>query len=443
MILAMLCALSLLFLIAVARRWKSSSLCAKQQQQQQRKSKLPKGAWCLPWIGETVQYFTQSPYQFYHERVSRYGGIFRSHLQGYPTVLTSTEEAARFVLVAHHKSFQPYYPIVGQFLGLNTMKKGLLDTIRKSLDIQTFPKPPLRSQRDYITSIDSIARWVLSAWDTQSPVRTAEESRKFTFHVVLHAILTLAPCDESMKLMHDYIYLLSWMESPRIRDLWSRSSMNQKKKEEIQAWLLPRIVERRTESVMKNDILQFLMGSVDENGEKLTDDELKECLFPMFIGGFETTAALLGWIIKYLAENPEVLQNVKAEHQSIRMAKTSNEEPLCCSDLDMMPLTWRVIQETLRLANIVPHTIREIVDDVDFKGILFPKGWKAYISFLSVHLSPKNYKNPLKFDPSRFEVSQDNGAYMPFGLGNHTCVGRLLVKLEIMIFIHYLVITYR
>ncbi|KAJ7528436.1 hypothetical protein O6H91_15G003500 [Diphasiastrum complanatum] len=302
------------FLAAVARQWKFRSLSVKQLQR--RCSKLPKGAWCLPWIGESIQFFLQSPYHFHDKHVSKYGGIFRSHLLGYPAIVTSTEEAAGFVLSTQQKSFKLYFPIVGQFLGVDTMKEGLFKTLRKSLDIQTFPKSQLRSRKDYVTSIDSIARWALGTWDTQSRIRTAEETRKFTFHVM-------------------------------------------------------------------------------------------------------------------------------AEHQRIRMAKTSIEEPLCCSDLDMMPLTWRVIQETLRLANIVPQTIRSIVEDVNFKGTLFPKGWKVYVSFLGIHLSPKNYKDPLKFDPSRFEASETKSVpYIPFGLGNHMCSGRLLVKLESMIFIHYLVNTY-
>jgi hypothetical protein len=69
-----------------------------------------------------------------------------------------------------------------------------------------------------------------------------------------------------------------------------------------------------------------------------------------------------------------------------------------------MPLTSRVIQETLRSASILSFTFREAVQDVEFQGYIIPKGWKVLPVFRSIHHSADFYPQPEKFDPSRFEV---------------------------------------
>lgn len=77
---------------------------------------------------------------------------------------------------------------------------------------------------------------------------------------------------------------------------------------------------------------------------------------------------------------------------------------LTWEDTKRMPLTSRVIQETLRSASILSFTFREAVEDVEFQGYFIPKGWKVLPVFRSIHHSPDFYPQPEKFDPSRFEV---------------------------------------
>ncbi|KAF3603203.1 hypothetical protein F2Q69_00033489 [Brassica cretica] len=108
-----------------------------------------------------------------------------------------------------------------------------------------------------------------------------------------------------------------------------------------------------------------------------------------------------------------------------------------------MPLTSRVIQETLRVASILSFTFREAVEDVEYEGYLIPKGWKVLPLFRNIHHSSDIFSNPSKFDPSRFEVAPKPNTFMPFGNGTHSCPGNELAKLEISIMIHHLTTKYR
>lgn len=108
-----------------------------------------------------------------------------------------------------------------------------------------------------------------------------------------------------------------------------------------------------------------------------------------------------------------------------------------------MPITSRVIQETLRVASILSFTFREAVEDVEFEGYSIPKGWKVLPLFRHIHHSPENFSEPEKFDPSRFEVSPKPNTFMPFGNGTHSCPGNELAKMEILVLIHHMTTKYR
>ncbi|OAP09132.1 hypothetical protein AXX17_AT2G25200 [Arabidopsis thaliana] len=107
-----------------------------------------------------------------------------------------------------------------------------------------------------------------------------------------------------------------------------------------------------------------------------------------------------------------------------------------------MPLTTRVIQETLRAASVLSFTFREAVQDVEYDGYLIPKGWKVLPLFRRIHHSSEFFPDPEKFDPSRFEVAPKPYTYMPFGNGVHSCPGSELAKLEMLILLHHLTTSF-
>ncbi|KAE8693174.1 Abscisic acid 8'-hydroxylase 1 [Hibiscus syriacus] len=144
--------------------------------------------------------------------------------------------------------------------------------------------------------------------------------------------------------------------------------------------------------------------------EGLTDEQITDNIIGVIFAARDTTASVLAWIIKYLGENPAVLEAVTEEQEAIMRGKEGQK--LSWEDTKKMPLTSRVIQETLRVASILSFTFREAVEDVEYDGYLIPKGWKALPLFRNIHHSPDIFPDPEKFDPSRVKIrggSQANG----------------------------------
>lgn len=205
------------------------------------------------------------------------------------------------------------------------------------------------------------------------------------------------------------------------------------------AQILAKILSSRRE--MKKEQHNDLLGSFMEEKEGLTDEQIADNIIGVIFAARDTTASVLTWIIKYLAENPTVLQAVTEEQEAIKMG--NEDKGLSWADTKKMPITSRVIQETLRVASILSFTFREAVEDVEFEGYLIPKGWKVLPLFRNIHHSADNFSDPEKFDPSRFQVAPKPNTFMPFGSGIHSCPGNELAKLEILVLIHHLTTKYR
>lgn len=208
------------------------------------------------------------------------------------------------------------------------------------------------------------------------------------------------------------------------------------------AQILTKILStRRQMKLDHNDLL----GSFTGDKEGLTDEQIADNIIGVIFAARDTTASVLTWILKYLGEKPSVLQAVTEEQEGIKKSKDKDgvEKELSWADTKNMPITCRVIQETLRVASILSFTFREAVEDLEYQGYLIPKGWKVLPLFRNIHHNPEIFPDPEKFDPSRFESAPKPNTFMPFGNGTHSCPGNELAKLEILVLLHHLTTNYR
>lgn len=197
--------------------------------------------------------------------------------------------------------------------------------------------------------------------------------------------------------------------------------------------------ERKEKKLLDNDLLEHLLNFRNDRGQKLSDDQIADNIIGILFAAQDTTASALTWIIKYLHDHPKLLQAVKAEHRAIYLSNEKGNKTLTWTQTRSMPLTYKMILESLRMASIVSFTFREAVVDVVYNGYLIPKGWKVMPLFRNIHHNPEFFNEPQNFDPYRFEVAPKPNTFLPFGTGAHSCPGNELAKLEILILIHHLV----
>ncbi|XP_059447086.1 abscisic acid 8'-hydroxylase 4 [Corylus avellana] len=417
----------------------------KQKKKPESAAELPPGSLGWPYIGETLLLYSQDPNVFFASKQKRYGEIFKTHILGCPCVVLASPEAARFVLVTHANLFKPTYPkskerMIGPsalFFHQGDYHTKLRKLVQGSLSPETI--------RKLVTDIEAIAISALESWaGTQVAVNTFHEMKKLSFDVGILSIFGQLEGKYREKLKENYCMVDNGYNSFPINlpgTAYSKALLARKRLSEIVSEI---ICGREEKKLLQKDLLGYLMNSRGERGQTaLTKHQIADNIIGVLFAAQDTTASVLTWILKYLHDDHKLLEAVKAEQNAIYEANDGGKKPLTWAQTRNMPLTYRVILESLRMANIISFTFREAAVDVEYKGYLIPKGWKVLPLFRNIHHNPEYFPDPQKFDTSRFEVAPKPNTFMPFGNGGHSCPGNELAKLEMLILIHHLVTKFR
>ena len=175
--------------------------------------------------------------------------------------------------------------------------------------------------------------------------------------------------------------------------------------------------DARTEE--RTDILSLLLSARDEDGNALTDEELRDELMTLLVAGHETTATALAWTLERLVRHPEILARLRAEQE-----EGIGEEYLAAT-----------VKETLRLRPVVPGVIRKLQRPLTFGDWELPAGVHIAPSIYLIHRRPDVYPDPEAFRPERFLGDGAPGTYewLPFGGGIRRCLGASFALYEMQV----------
>ncbi|XP_062092506.1 3beta,22alpha-dihydroxysteroid 3-dehydrogenase [Humulus lupulus] len=418
-----------------------------------RRLRLPPGNLGLPLIGETLQlisaYKTENPEPFIDERVKKFGSIFTTHVFGEPTVFSAEPETNRFILQNEGKLFECSYPSsISNLLGKHSLllMKGSLHKRMHSLTMSFANSSIIRDH--LLDDIDRLIRLNMDSWTGR--IFLMEEAKKITFELAVKQLMSFDPGEWTESLRKEYLLLIEGFFTipfPLFSTTYRRAIKARSKVAEALSLI---VRERRKESedgVVKKDMLGALLGGDDG----FSDEEIVDFLLALLVAGYETTSTIMTLAVKFLTETPLALAQLKEEHDQIRAKKNKPSKALEWSDYKSMPFTQCVVNETLRLANIISGVFRRAMTDVNIKGYTIPKGWKVFASFRAVHLDQKHFKDARSFNPWRWQnnsggttttTTSSMNVFTPFGGGPRLCPGYELARVELSVFLHHLTTSF-
>ncbi len=178
------------------------------------------------------------------------------------------------------------------------------------------------------------------------------------------------------------------------------------------------------------DMLSMLLLARDEEtGQGLTDAEIRDEMITLLIAGHEMVVSVLTWGWYLLSLHPAACAQMEAEVDGV-----CNGRLPTTADLDHLPLTRRIFDETLRLyppAWLITH--RTLAADIIDEHII-PARSILILSPYVTHRNPAYWPDPHRFDPGRFGETavkeRPRYAYIPFGGGPRLCIGDRFALLE-------------
>ena len=172
------------------------------------------------------------------------------------------------------------------------------------------------------------------------------------------------------------------------------------------------------------DFLDILLTATDEDGNGLTDSEIKDEVDTFMFEGHDTTTSGISWTLYCLAKYPEHQEKIRDEVRSVLMGR----ECLEYDDLKDLKYTQWCIKEAMRLYPPVLQLYRKLSKDIELDGVMVPQGTNTIINIPALHRHPDIWKSPDEYDPLRFHPSNADGrdpyAYLPFSAGHRNCIGQ-------------------
>jgi cytochrome P450 len=284
--------------------------------------------------------------------------------------------------------------------------------------------PPFHGERmrAYEDTIVSATERSVASWPLGRPMKLSERTRAITLEVILRAVFgveaermdglqrAIGGLVEPMRALAMLRYALS-QSSERPTGAIGEAL------DRLDETIYAEIARRREQPDLaeREDILSLLLLARDEDGQAMTDGELRDELVSLLLAGHETTATSVAWAVERLVRHPD------------KLARLVDEIDGGESDQYMQA----VIHETLRTRPVVPLVVRLLQEPLAVAGYELPAGTRATPSIYLTNHNPRVYGSPREFKPERFlDSAPDTFGWIPFGGGIRRCIGASFAMLE-------------
>jgi cytochrome P450 len=177
------------------------------------------------------------------------------------------------------------------------------------------------------------------------------------------------------------------------------------------------------------DLLTLLLTARDDDGNSMSDQQLRDEVITILLAGHETTALNLSWSWYLLAEHLEVERKLHAELDAVLGGRLP-----CASDISKLPYTDKIIRETLRLYPPAWRIFRQTEEAFQVGEYTLPAGSNIVLSQWVTQRDARWFPEPDRFIPERWNedaaAKVPRFAYFPFGGGPRVCIGAGFAMME-------------
>jgi cytochrome P450 len=282
----------------------------------------------------------------------------------------------------------------------------------------------------YIEAITRIAEREIDRWPIGEPFALAPRMQALTLDVIMSGVFGIegrpAPGTVEHRIRQTIRRLLL-ASTNLLFELVELQQVGRSEPRGIMKWMLkamdrqlyPAIRERRAAGVKPgaHDVMSLLLEARDEDGNELTDEELRDQVVSLVLAGHETTANSLAWTFERLLRFPAAYDRLR------QLARSGGEEGEAYVEA--------TIHEGMRVRPVIPMVVRMVKRPWQLGEYVVPAETPVAVSIVALHHRADVYPDPHAFRPERF-VEHKPGTYtwIPFGGGIRRCLGASLAMAE-------------
>jgi cytochrome P450 len=394
----------------------------------------------LPWLGSAFG-MARGPAAFFVHCYRTYGPVCRLVVLGRTYVLISGVEAANFMGSRAGKdclrSKEFWEGLTGEFGARRTLTGEDGDSHRELRDIMRrgYSRESLKGRYDELVAITdgSLTR----DWPAGRHVRVVEAMQYMVVDQLGTILTGAAPLEYLKDIRTAIVYILNvlvtrqrpkiLLKRPEYRKARARvMQLGSRMIDEAKARYATTRPEDRT-------LVDDIMAAHIETPARMPRSDLILSLTGPYIAGLDTVANTTAAVVYTVLKHPHVKARVLREVDQLFAAGPADEEGL----LRRMPALNGAIMETMRLYPIAVAQMRTANRDFVFDGHRIREGEMIYIGTSVPHFMEEYWPNATTFDVDRYEKTRAEhlqpGVYSPYGRGPHTCLGKSLAEVQMLL----------
>ncbi|MBF2063560.1 MAG: cytochrome P450 [Calothrix sp. C42_A2020_038] len=415
--------------------------------------KLPNHIKTLPFL-QKLQWVID-PLGYLENAAKQYPDIFTAEIVGFgdTVVFVNHPEGIQEIFSNDRKKFvasgeinKILIPLLGDYSLL--ILDGDPHKRRRQLVMPSFHKDRMRT---YSEQIYNLTEKVFSELPIEQPFYARTATQEISLEVILQIVFGLSEGELFTKLKHLLASFIDTFNSPLAssmlmfpllqRDLgaWSPWGKFVHKRKQIDELLYAEIAERREQAdPNRTDILSLLILARDEEGNPMTDRELRDELITLLLAGHETTATVMAWALYWIHQNPQIYEKLLQELSTLG----NSPDPM---SIYKLPYLTAVCNESMRIYPVAMFSFPRIVQEpVKLMGHSLEPGTVLLASIYLTHHREDLYPEPKQFKPERFLERQFSPyEFLPFSGGVRRCIGEALAQFEMRLVLATILLNYQ
>ena len=364
----------------------------------------------------------------------QHGPIFRTKALHHRWVALVGPEANVFatqISPTHFRSWEPYHEFsaaLGAHRVLLTMDGPEHLRMRRLL-VKGYSPRTLESNLDLVHDITQRA---IDEWTPGQSIRIQHTMQQ----IITEQIGMFCSGLSSKEYLDDLIYFLAMViqinVTKRLPKAMERLPRYRRAERRVKE-LYDRIMEahrgeRRPDQPL--DFVDELLEVSQTELQFLPETDLFANVLAPYLVGMDTSASVCAFMLYALLKHPEILEQMRAE-----VDEMYEDGPPTPEGLRGLDVTRRVALETMRMYPVVPALTRTVADSFEFEGYRVPAGSQVMLGATVGHHLPEYFPEPDRFDIERYSRDRAEplqpGAFAPFGVDRHRCIGSSLAELQI------------
>ncbi|MCY3884789.1 MAG: cytochrome P450 [Gammaproteobacteria bacterium] len=192
----------------------------------------------------------------------------------------------------------------------------------------------------------------------------------------------------------------------------------------------------------RRDFVDDIFELHAEDPQFLPETDIGFALIAALIAG-HYAGSVLSFSLYSLLTEPEIFEQLRREADQLFANGYASHDEIKNADIDT---ALRFVMEVMRLYCVIPVHMRHVMNAEVIGGYEVPPNVDCLVAYTASHYLEENFKDPLKFDIERYLPPRDEhkkpGAFRPFGVGTHTCLGQRFVELQmslnVLLLVHHL-----